>query len=361
MDIQRRDLSAAVEQGILQPGQMEPLWDFIEQRRRGADASETPRFSGTHILYYLGGLLAIGAASLFTTLAVEAYGMLPLLVLTALYALCATAAAVWFEKHNFPIPASIFATLTIALVPLAIYALQHLLGLWADGSDAQHYRDYHAWIDWRWIVMELSTLFAGVYMLNRFRYPFLVLPIAITLWYFGMDVVPALMVHADMDTTSWFSGEAFELRKKISLAFGLAMLLLAFMVDIRSRSRKDYAFWLYLFGLLTFWSALSSMGSGHLSGKLLYLVLNFGLVAIGAILSRRTFAVFGGMGIMLVLGDLAWNTFQNSFAFVAMLTLLGFSLIGLGIWWSRHEAEISTRLRNVLPEDLRELLTARHS
>lgn len=361
MDIQRRDLTAAMEQGILQPGQIEPLWNFIKQRRPEERVPETPRFSGTHVLYYLGGLLAIGAASLFTTLAVEAYGMLPLLVLTALYALCAIAAAVRFERHNLPVPASIFATLAIALVPLAIYALQHLLGFWADGGDAQHYRDFHAWIDWRWIVMELSTLLAGVYILNRFRYPFLVLPIAIALWYFGMDVVPALMMHADANSPSWFSGDAFELRKKISLAFGLAMLLLAFFVDIRSRSRKDYGFWLYLFGLLTFWPALSSMDSGHLSGKLIYLVLNFGLVGIGAILARRTFAVFGGMGIMFVLGDLAWHTFQNSFAFVAILTLLGFSLIGLGIWWSRHEAEISAKLRNVLPEDLRELLAARHS
>lgn len=359
MDIQRQDLAAAAKQGILRQEQVEPLLDFIRRRHGENDNADTPRFSGTHVLYYLGGLLAIGAASLFTTLSVEAFGMPALLALTVLYAGCAIGAAAWFEKRSLPIPASIFATLAIALVPLAVYALQHVLGFWADGSNAQHYRDYHMWIDWRWIVMELSTLLAGVLMLGRFRYPFLVLPIAVTLWYFGMDVVPALLMQAGTDNTGWFSGAAFELRKEISLAFGLFMLLLAFFVDIRSHSRKDFAFWLYLFGLLTFWGALSSMGSGQLSGKLIYLLLNFGLVGIGAVLIRRTFAVFGGIGIMIVLGDLAWHTFQNSFAFVAVLTLLGFSLIGGGVWWSKHEVAISIKFRDVLPKDLRDLLERR--
>lgn len=137
------------------------------------------------------------------------------------------------------------------------------------------------------------------------------------------------------------------------------MLLGAFFVDLRSRHGKDYAFWLYLFGLLTFCGALSMMGNGLLPGKLVYLAIHFGLVFIGAVLARRVFAVFGGIGIAVVLSDLSWHLFKNSFGFVAVLTLLGFALIGLGLWWSRNEAQISARLRAVLPIDLRELLEAR--
>ncbi|MEO6354623.1 MAG: hypothetical protein ABIO19_13990 [Burkholderiaceae bacterium] len=75
------------------------------------------------------------------------------------------------------------------------------------------------------------------------------------------------------------------------------------------------------------------------------------------------FAVFGGIGIALGLGlglvNLSWTLFKNSFAVVAVLTLLGFALSGAGVWWSRHEVSISARLRNFLPQDLRELLKAR--
>lgn len=356
MSIKRIDLQAAAAAGVLQTGQIEPLLAFLSQRDR---KSGQARFSGTHVLYYLGGMLAIGAATLFATLAVEALGMAALLALSLLYLLCALALAAWFERRELGIVAGIFATLAIALVPLAVFALQHVLGFWADGVRAQHYRDYHAWIDWRWLLMELSTLAAGALMLWRLRYPFMLMPLAVTLWYLGMDLVPALLLQADGGTDNWLGEAGWALRQRITLAFGMLMLLLAFFVDLRSRHGKDYAFWLYLFGLMTFWGALSSMGSGALSGKLVYLALNFALVLTGAILGRRVFAVFGGIGIALVLGNLSWTLFRDSFAFVALLSLLGFALIGAGVWWSRHEASISARLRDFLPQDLRKLLAAR--
>lgn len=361
MKIQHKDLTAAADEGILQQDQVEPLFNFIQ--RRNISQGMNPRFNGTHVLYYLGGVLAICAASLFAVFTVDALGMTALLVLTLLYAACAIGAAIWFEKHRLQIPASIFATLVIALSPLMVFALQHVLGFWADESKTQSYSDYwfggHIWFDWRWIIMELATLLTGALMLMRFRYPFLVLPIAMTLWSLGMDAVSALVVQAGADNMYWLSEAVSELREMISLVFGLLMLLCAFFVDLRSRNGRDFAFWLYLFGLLTFWGALSWLYSEHLSGKLFYLILNLGLVFVGTILVRRTFAVFGGMGIMTVLVDMSWYMFKDSLAFVLMLTLLGFALIGIGVWWSRYETAISAKFLHMLPQDLRELLAAR--
>lgn len=359
MTVKRKDLEAAVRAGVLNPLELDALFAFLSERAAKSAQAGGAQFSGTHVLYYLGGMLAICAASLFTTLAVEAMGMGALLVLSVAYALFAVWIAARLEKNGFGVPAGIFATLAVALAPLAMFALQHVLGFWADGAPAEHYRDYHRYIDWRWLLMELSTLAAGAVLLQRFRYSFLVMPVAVTLWYMGMDIVPALIMQAGGD--SWFNDAAWELRKKVTLVFGLVMLLVAFFVDLRSRHSKDYAYWLYLFGLLTFCGALSMMGTGALLGKLVYLALHFGLVFIGAVLGRRVFAVFGGIGIALVLGDLSWNLFKNSFVFVVVLTLLGFALIVLGLWWSRHEERISARLRAVLPADLRELLEARHA
>lgn len=361
MTVKREDLQAAADAGVLNPQEIEGLLAFLSQRHAQAPRQHGARFSGTHVLYYLGGMLAIGAASLFTNLAVEALGMSALLVLSVLYALAATGIAAQLEKHGFGIPAGIFATLAIVLVPLAVYALQHVLGFWADGAHAGHYRDYHRYIDWRWILMELATLVAGALLLWRFRYPFLMMPIAVTLWYMSMDIVPALVLQGGVESGGWFSGAAWELRKMISLVFGMVMLLMAFFIDLRSRHDKDYAYWLYLFGLLTFCGALSLMGSGKLSGKLVYLAINFALVFIGAVLGRRMFAVFGGIGIALVLGNLSWGMFKDSFAFVLVLTLLGFALIGAGLWWSKREAAISARLRGMLPDQVRELLEARRA
>lgn len=360
MKLKREDLQAAADAGYLEPVQIDGLLDFLGRRLAQAPHPSVARFSGTHVLYYLGGMLAIGAATVFATLAVEAAGMKALLLLSLLYAAAAVAVAAWMEKRGHAIPAGIFAALAVALAPLATFALQHVLGFWTDGINAQHYRDYHRYIDWRWLVMELATLAAGAAMLARFRTPFLMLPIAVTLWYMGMDLGPALIAQAG-ESGGWFSGRAWELRKMISLVFGMAMLLLAFLVDLRTRHGRDYAYWLYLFGLMTFWGALSLMGSGQLAGKLVYLGINVVLVFTGTLLGRRMFAVFGGIGIALVLGDLSWNMFKNSIAFVLVLSLLGFALIGLGLWWSRHEAALAARLRARLPAQLRELLEERRA
>ena len=69
------------------------------------------------------------------------------------------------------------------------------------------------------------------------------MPIAVTLWYMTMDITDVI---AGGDIT-------WELRKLVSLYSGLLMIGLAFWVDIRSRHKADYAFWLYIFGVITFW------------------------------------------------------------------------------------------------------------
>ena len=46
----------------------------------------------------------------------------------------------------------------------------------------------------------------------------------------------------------------------VSVMVGLLMILCAFLVD--RRTREDFAFWGYLFGLFSFWGGLSWIGGG---------------------------------------------------------------------------------------------------
>jgi hypothetical protein len=245
----------------------------------------------------------------------------------------------------------------VALVPLATWGLQHALGYWADGPHAQNYRELHIFIDWRWTTLEFATLFAGALMLYRYKAPFLLMPVALVLWYMSMDLV---MLVLPPDVHPWSDSE-WLLRKWFSVCFGLIMVLLAFWVDLRSRFTRDYGFWLYLFGLLAFWCGLTSLGSGQLAGKLVYLAINLTLILVGAVLVRRTFTVFGAIGVAIALGDLSWHLFRSSWLFPIALTLIGIAIIYAGIWWSRNEARLATRLRGALPHDLRELIESRRA
>ena len=338
----RKRLGEAVQAGIIDAGQAARLLQFFAQEQ------ERPRFTLVHVLYYLGGMIAIGAMSLFMTLGWNSLGGWGGFATALCYLALFLALTHWFlERRQLWIPAGIMATLAVVMVPLAIFSAQAALGYW---DAAKAYRDYHLFIDGRWLMIELGTLAAGAALLWRYRFPFMLMPIALTLWYMSMDLVPLLFGAGRYD---------FEIRKFISLYFGLATVLLAFWVDIRSRFSRDYAFWLYLFGVLTFWGGLSLINSGSELGKLAYCGINLVMILVGALLGRRVFAVFGGMGVAGYLGYLSWRVFRDSLVFPCALTLIGLAIIWLGVVWQRREREWSRRLRAMLPAALRELIDAR--
>ena len=343
MDINLSILKEASAKELISEHQAVQLWQFLCDREK-----DTPSFHFTHILYYLGGMIAIGAMSLFMNLGWERFGGWGLLSIALAYAV----AGLWLTEYflgrkHLQIPAGIMATFVVVLTPLAVYGLQTALGWWPTG---RVYREYHILIDWRWILMELATLAVGTVMLWRYRLPFLVMPVAVTLWYMSMDLTPFLFGEAD---TTW------HLRKLVSLWFGLLICLLAFWVDIRSRHDKDFAFWLYLFGATAFWGGLSMMNSDSELGKFIYLCINLAMIGVGAVLSRRVFAVFGGLGTAGYLGHLAYDVFKDSMLFPFVLTLIGLAVIYLGIVWQRHEEGISGSLRRLLPLPMRELIEKR--
>ena len=346
--IRRSELDGAVREGILNAQQADRLVAFLAGGA-AAPALAGPRFAFVHVLYYLGGMIAIGAMSIFMTLGWNSLGGWGGLVTAILYAVLALSLTHWFlERKHLEIPAGITATLAVVMVPLAIFFAQMALGYWGENKP---YRDYHVFIDWRWILMEFGTLAIGAILLWRYRFPFMLMPIAVTLWYMSMDLVPYLLGAERV--YDW------EIRKFISLWFGLAMVLLASWVDLRSRFSRDYAFWLYLFGVLTFWGGLSLMKSGSEWGKLGYCGINVMMILIGGVLGRRVFAVFGGLGVAGYLGTLSYKVFKDSLIFPLALSVVGLAIIGLGVLWQRREAQWSERLRGFLPGPLRELIEAR--
>lgn len=359
LKVTEQDLTAAERAGALQPGQATVLWAFL--RGRGAEAYETPTFKMAHLLYYFGGLIAIGAISLFVTVAWDAFGAWPLLILGSAVMLLAYALTRRFvEIDRQPIAAGTMAALLITSVPMVLFALQHGLGYW-EGE--QNYRDYHYWIDWRWLMMEFGTLIAGVVVIWRFRLPFAMLPIAVTLWYMSMDVAAFLA----QDGEGWFSESGWKLRASISMVFGLAMIGLALWIELRQHAgatrhdRRDFAFWLYVIGVLTFWGGLSNQDSGSEFGKLIYALINVGLILIGTMLARRVFVVFGAFGVVGYLGYLSYEVFQDSLLFTVVLGGIGIAIVFAGVWWSKREAALHQSLVQWLPDGLRRAIAARSS
>jgi hypothetical protein len=321
----------------------------METEPHALTAMPSHKFGFVNVLYYFGGMVAIGAMSLFMTIGFESMGAAGLLAIGLGYIVACLKVADYFKGRAMYVPAGILATLAVVLVPMVVWSAQSLAGLWPPGGSGT-FRSYYTIINWRWMTLEFATLVAGVVMLWRYRLPFMVMPIAVTVWYMSMDIANALM---QTDGFDW------QFSRDVSVVFGIATVALALWVDVRTRMshhiewRQDFALWLYLFGATMFWCGLSLQDSNSEVGKFLYALLNVALVLGGAAIGRRVFTVYGALGVSMYLGHLSYQVFHNSMMFPFALTLIGLGMVWLGVLWQRNEAAINARLARYVPTGLR--------
>jgi hypothetical protein len=340
MEISRKDLDWAVTQGLLSAEQAEALWAAFEKR-----AGERPRFDLATVSYYFGALIVISAMGWFMTEAWERFGGGGIFLIATIYGVCFVfAGKVLWAKPGLRIPGGLLYTMAVSMTPLAIYGLERFTGIWPQG-DPGVYHGYHVWVKGSWLLMEVATIIAGLAALRFVRFPFLTAPIAFSLWYISMDLTP--LVFGKMDFT-------WDERLWVSLCFGLVVLTGAYLVD--RKTKEDFAFWGYLFGMLAFWGGLSLMKSDSELNKFLYCLINLGLMVLSVLLQRRVFIVFGALGVFGYLGYLAHRVFRDSLVFPFALSLLGILVIYLGIKYQRHREEIERFLLTRVPVGLRRLL-----
>lgn len=172
------------------------------------------------------------------------------------------------------------------------------------------------------------------------------MPIAVAAWFMSMDL--SELLHGEH--FSW------EQRRDVSLWFGLLILLVSLLVD--GRSKQDFAFWGYLAGLTAFWGGLSLMDSGSEFGKLMYCLINLGLIGLAVLLRRPLFMVFGALGVALYLGYLAHDVFEDSLLFPVVVSLIGLGVIGMGLLYQKRREAMTNALRRRLPASWQTLLPA---
>lgn len=340
MNISKQDLAWAASTGAISPDQVDPLWRALEGHH-----PTRARFDLPHVAYYVGALIVISAMGWFMTRAWETFGGGGLFLIATAYAvLFVLAGRTLWTRDGLLIPGGLLFTIAVCMTPLAVYGLERYVGIWPQG-DPGNYQGYHIWVKGSWFLMEMGTILAGLAALRFIKFPFLTAPIAFTLWYMSMDLTPLLFGKND-----W----AWDERLWVSFWFGLAMLVAAYVVD--RRTKEDFAFWGYLFGLMAFWGGLSFMESTDELGKFFYAMINVGLMLLSVLLDRRAFIVFGSLGVLGYLGHLAQEVFKDSLLFPFALALLGIAVIALGVWYQRRREAIEAAILALVPARLMELL-----
>ncbi len=340
------DLDAAVEAGLIDSETRARLKAFARTRKRTsrqASAAATPggkaaspRFDLVHVLYYAGALLVIGALGLLADAAFEQFGGWALTVIAAFYG----AGFLWLGRRLWPadetrIPGGLCIAVAVATAPAVVYG----------ALVAVHFAGGHAGLSR--IAMEVAAILAGVLALQRFAFPFLLLIVGVAVWMFAMDLA-VLIVHGRY--APW--QEAWDLRRVVTQAIGLLFVLTGWTIDLKTPGPADFAFWPHALGSAALWGATTLTGNPE---STLYCVFNIALVGLGVFLFRRVYAVFGGIGIGIYLGVLAFAVIRNTFVFALALSVIGIAVVFAALALETRKTAISAWLNARLPAGLRAL------
>ncbi len=320
-------LEECVRRGILSPEQLRMILGTVSPP--GGAPREAPKgFHWVTVAYYFGALTIISAFAWFLLDQWDSLGHRGVFIVVSLYMVFFWLIGRYLRmRERFPIAGGLLITVAVGMTPLIVYSLEAMTGLWpvVNPGTGFRYHDYYPWINGRWIVMELATIAVALFALRSVRFPFLVAPIAFSAWFFSMDIAELILRE----------GMSWEGRAWVSIGVGLAILLAAYLTDRWDPHREDFAFWLYLFGLMAFWGGLTSLPASTEWRRFIYFLINLGLVVVSLSLRRQTFLVFGALGCYGYVGHLAYAVFRNSVAFPFVLSGVGLLIILLTVWVQR--------------------------
>ncbi|MGA2793836.1 MAG: hypothetical protein ABSE69_09910 [Roseiarcus sp.] len=343
-------LQAAVDAGVIDAGARDRLVAFARNRAspatEEAPSAPAPKFDVSHVLWYAGALIVISAMGLFSTAAFNALGGYALTTTAVVYALgfVLLGRRLW-RNTELRVPGGLCIAVAVSLAPLAIYGVQDALDLWSFDKPGE-YKDFFPYINGSWLYMEAGAIVAAAVALRFYPFPFILMIAAVALWFMSMDIV------------RWFDAGAlndWELRRRVSTDFGLAMIVVAWALDLSRGRRGDFGFWLHLFGGLTLWGALAASEGSTGFGKAVFCVINIGFIALGLFLDRRIYAILGTLGVAGYLGYLASDVFRDMVLFSFALSAIGLGIILLGIAFQRNRRRIDAAIEENLPAALRAL------
>ena len=288
------------------------------------------------VLYYGGGLLIISAMTWLMKSSWDSFGPIGITVISAAYFIVFLVAGYFvFFKKKLEVAGGLLLSIPIAVTPLFVFSLLKVFDFWPDYWD---YNDYYMWVKGKWIILEISAILVAIPILIKTKFPFHVFLIAGSLWFFSMDIVPIIYETAYITWTE---------RAIISQIFGLLMIGFGYFADIKFK--KDYSFWMYLFGLITLSSGLSIFYNDDIFKFVLLGAANILLILFSLFINRNVFLVFGAIGLTEFLSRLSWKYFEDSVYFPFALTVIGILLILSGIFFQKNRKNIDKNIINKLP------------
>ncbi len=328
MPITEKDIAALLEDGVIDDAAAARIRTWTTA---APDRSPSSPFDIAHAAYYLGALVILFALGWFAVEAWERYGGWPLAGVAVAYAALFANLGEGLWRRGWRVPGGLLFTAAVGMAPLLAFAVQAGLGIWPDSGPGTT-PGYYASVDGHVIVIALTTVAAALIAIRLRPFSFHGAPLAIALLVLAMDVGEILLPQA-----------ASTNRDMITLVVGLLIMGAGYLVD--HRTREDYAFWLYLGGLMAFFFPAFD----EIRETLAFGIIHLSFMLVAVLIQRRAFMVVGGVGLFTYLVYLAGDLFRESLLFPVALSGIGLILIFGGVAYARREDRIREWIMRRLP------------
>ena len=341
-----RLINLAVERGIIDAAQRDQLAalsvELTAPRDYPHDADDTTPLREAHrgfnaitVAYSLGALLVLFALAWFLLERWKVLGPFGVLVVALVYAVAFAGVGTLLRRRGFDVAGGLAIVLAVAMTPVWAWAILRLMG---EMPDPAIYTDplsrYEPYVASRFMVLELATIGVALAAIRRVTFSVLGAPIAVAL--------VALLLHLGQalgnPRFAWYTGPYY------ACVVACAVIAIGYAVERRQPQGEDYAFWVYLAGLVTLLVAYVSVWSYIGRWRHALPLVAVALVTASLYLRRRTFLVAGGVAAFGYLGYLAFDVFQKVIALPIALATLGLLVIVSTVWMQRRFPKLVARV-----------------
>lgn len=330
MAITRNDLDELVESDIVDPATARRIQDWLDRRPEPAPS----RFDFAHAAYYLGAVVILFAMGRFALESWQRYGGWSVAGVAVLYAGIFVTLGESLWRRGWRTPGGLLLTAAVGMTPLFGFGVLAALGVW-PGPETASSESYWAAVNGHRLSLQLATAGAAFLAMRIRPFAFHAAALGAALLFLAIDlgslVLPVTALHH---------------RQMVTLMAGLLLMGGAYLVD--HRTREDYAFWLYLAGLVAFFSSAMAEISSTASFGAISVLFMF----VAVVLRRRAFMVVGALGLFQYLVHLAADTFRDSLVFPVALSAIGLCFILGGVAYARRQERVAAWLMARLPAGL---------
>jgi len=275
-------------------------------------------WSSASFLVYLGGLTILASTLALISVQSDEHGAAGLVLWAALIFIVLAGAAEAARNRNHLVTGGLLAVSSFAAFVISVGAIFDWFGWLPDtNDDAVFFNGFHFWL----LVLELIAVAAAAVALKRFRFPLFVLVLAGAIWLFVFDLLS--------NGGGWAA--------IVTIAVGLAFLLAGMAMDGPSR---PFGFWLHVASGLAIGGGLMWFFHDGDFDWIVIAIVGLGYIAFGDRLSRSSWVVLGGWGILQTAAHFAdkWSDIAAAGGFL-IFPLFPFVLLsGLDGEFAAHHA-----------------------